>query len=420
MWRDKLSGTLRERLDGRRFVLVDTMGPRAARWRDALEPVGAELVAAVSAEGPPSVQPHLIAPPPSPERGPTALATAFLGSMQDPPATVQRLLDRCDPERTAEVISGPLADPFGRMLAQRARFGPREPAWIALEDKTTIDPVFDALGVPHPESVTCAAGDAATQAAALDRGAGTIWATSGIHGGATGLHWVRRGDPHPEVRGRVRIATFVPGLPCSVHGLVLADEVVVTGPMRILCYARQTPTGQRIHFGGVSSLLDADPAPLRALARQTGIGLRRRFGYRGMFGLDGVLGAEGFVATELNARISLGSGTATAGLEGLHLMLLAMVACSDPTLARVPGLQEAVDAHLAAEPRQSVLSMAVTDGPCGALDIRGAAVRVRSMGADRLLTATLTADHTPADVSAILMEADETFGMGLGPLVPLT
>ena len=51
-------------------------------------------------------------------------------------------------------------------LGDRPAFGPRRPAWVALEDKTVCDALFDAAGVPRPPSRVVAATSRALRDAA--------------------------------------------------------------------------------------------------------------------------------------------------------------------------------------------------------------------------------------------------------------
>jgi len=68
--------------------------------------------------------------------------TDLLGDL---PAAATAAVDRWDPERRALVLN-PLFNERTE-VAGRPVYGPRRPAWRALEDKVTVDDLWDALGV---------------------------------------------------------------------------------------------------------------------------------------------------------------------------------------------------------------------------------------------------------------------------------
>jgi hypothetical protein len=246
-------------------------------------------------------------------------------------------LDAWDPDRGARVIRTLFSD--GAPVGGRPSFGARPAAWQALEDKTTIDALWDAVGVPRaPSAVVPATGPALRAAhAALDQGAGTVWAADnkrGWHGGANGLRWARPGADldalvafFEERADSVRVMPFIEGVPCSVHGIVAPTaegrvEVIALRPCEMLVLRR--PGEARFVYCSVGTFWDppaADRAGLRALAKAVGAALHARLGYRGTFTIDGVMGAEGFRPTELNPRFGGAIAAMGSGL-GLPLYLL--------------------------------------------------------------------------------------------------
>ena len=70
--------------------------------------------------------------------------------LADPPADVVAALDRFDPDRDALVLLASVGS--SSMLGDRPGFGARPASWVALEDKTVCDALFDAAGVPRPPS----------------------------------------------------------------------------------------------------------------------------------------------------------------------------------------------------------------------------------------------------------------------------
>ncbi len=232
------------------------------------------------------------------------------------PAEAVEAVERYDPRREGLWVAGPFVDPapaLGRPVA-----GGRPAAWVALEDKTRADDLWDAVGVPRARSqvVPCEQTTLGRAAAALDEGAGTVWtgdARDGVHGAGEYVRWVAtpadaaRALAHLVVAcDRVRVMPFLDGVPCSIHGCVLPDGVAAFRPVEL---AIMRGADRRFVYGGLGSTWDppaADRAAMRALVRRVGEHLAARAAYRGFFGVDGVLTADGFRPTELNPRMSAG------------------------------------------------------------------------------------------------------------------
>ncbi len=239
-------------------------------------------------------------------------------------------LDRYDPDGRALVLVAPFL--ATARAGDRMVYGARRPEWVALEDKARDHLLLDAAGVAHPDFLLAPPErDVLTGAAArLDRGEGTVWAgdaREGVNGAGEYVRWIREAhvdDTHEAVTffragcDRVRIAPFVEGLPCSIHGLVTDDGVAVFRPVELVML--RPSAGARFRYAGAGTFWDPAPVDgeaMRGAPRRVGNVLRERVGLRGVFGIDGILGEDGFVATELNPRFAAGLGYVMAALPEL-------------------------------------------------------------------------------------------------------
>jgi hypothetical protein len=253
--------------------------------------------------------------------------------LADPPSEVVSAVDRFDPDGSALLLIATVE--AAQRLGDRQAYGPRRAAWVALEDKTVGDALFDAAGVPRPPSRVVPASFTELRAAAnaLDRGAGTVWAgdaREGFNGGGTYVRWVH-GDDDGAGASRffaahcdaVRVAPFVDGISCSVHGFATDDGLAVFRPVELINLRR--PSGDRLQYAGCATFWDPAPADreqMRDAARRLGEHLRERVDYRGCFTLDGIMGPDGFVATECNPRPGAGIGYTATALPDLPFELV--------------------------------------------------------------------------------------------------
>jgi hypothetical protein len=229
-------------------------------------------------------------------------------------------LRRFDPGGDAVVLVPPFLDV--RELGDRRLFGARRSEWVAIEDKTLGDDLFDATGVPRPRSLVVRADAAAVGRAvrALDRGSGTVWsadARGGFNGGGERVRWVcDDADRHEALEfllprsDHVRIAEFVEGVPCSIHGFVVDDGVAAFRPVELVTL--RAPCAPRLRYCGCATFFDPSPddvATMRTAVRSIGEHLRATVGYRGAFTVDGIASADGWVATECNPRSAPVSAT---------------------------------------------------------------------------------------------------------------
>lgn len=272
-------------------------------------------------------------------------------ALRDLPPHIVKAVEAFDPERRAIILPG-FATDFDH-IAGRPNQSRREAAWIALEDKTIIDALWDDLGVPRVPSTVVPVADAPSAHRALDAGLGTVWAADardGFNGGAAGTRWIREASLFDEAlcffgarADTVRVMPFLEGIPCSIHGMVLGDDIITLRPCEMVVLRRLGES--RFHYAGASTFWDppaADREQMRALARTVAAGLKARYGYRGMFTVDGVMTADGFRPTELNPRFGAASQLQAGSLTGLPLLVLDLFARGGADLDWRPEMLESM------------------------------------------------------------------------------
>ena len=365
-----------------------------------------------------------------------------------PPWAVERI-DAWDPEREARAIR-PLFS-AGRPIHGRPTWGGRDPRWIALEDKTIIDALWDAAGLARaPSRVVPLTREALAAASrALDRGHGVVWAgdnRSGWHGGATYTRWVVSDDEAEDARvflaaacDTARVMPFLEGVPCSVHGIVFEDHVVALRP----CEMMVLRDGRRLVYAAASTYWDppgADRVAWGAGARGGGGHLRETLGYRGVFTIDGVMTADGFLPTELNPRYGAAIGVMTRSIPGLSMFMLHCAIIAREPLDWRPRDLEALILSAADGRRDGraggTVPRAVEGAPAeGALVWTGDAFRAAAEGETPDAKFTLgpntggtyfnvnfPPERTPVGpplaprAAAALRHLDARFGLGLGDL----
>ncbi len=253
-----------------------------------------------------------------------------------PPPEAVAALDLFDPDHSAVVLLAPFSASPG--VGNRPCYGGRRPEWVALEDKTVCDEVFDAVDVARPAAEIVAPERRALVAAsdALDGGAGVVWsgdARDGFNGGGVFVRWIRPDtsaavlDDAIEHFGsacdRVRVAPFVEGVPCSIHGFACDDGIATLRPVELVNL--RPAVGARLKYAGAATFFDppaADRETMREAARRVGSHLVEHLAFRGAFTIDGILGADGWVPTEINPRFGAGLAYANQAVPDLPLDLL--------------------------------------------------------------------------------------------------
>jgi hypothetical protein len=236
---------------------------------------------------------------------------SFERALQNLPDEARDAMDRADPHHEALILGSFFTPPDG--IEGRRVYGGRPHEWSALEDKAVVDAFFDRAGIARAPSRVIAAPelDEVDVVASGD-------AKEGFNGGADYVRWIRNDDDLAEAKAfftarcdRVRLMPFLEGIPCSIHGVVIGDEVIALRPAEMLTLRRPT---SRFLYAGCATYWDPpddDRAYMRDVARRVGVALRDAFGYRGAFTVDGVVTADGFRPTELNPRAGAASGALT-------------------------------------------------------------------------------------------------------------
>ena len=259
--------------------------------------------------------------------------------LADLPYHAKNALDCYDPEREAMIVGGFLHEQPS--VAGRKSLAYRKPEWLALDDKTTIDSVWDKIGVKREPSEVVPVNKTTVLAATrrLDKGSGVVWSSDskeGINGGSTGVRWVRSEADVDKALGyfqkhcdKLRVMPFLEGIPCSIHGMVFSDYVAAFRPVEMVVLRK--PDSSEFFYAGTASFYDPNPADredMRATAKNVGNALRDMVNYRGLFTIDGVMTVDGFRPTELNPRSGAGIMPLLKGLPDLPLELIAQAVIS--------------------------------------------------------------------------------------------
>lgn len=262
----------------------------------------------------------------------------FMEATANLPPEVHQRVDAFDPSHQARVIA-PFYDQ-GAPLAGRAKWGARCEAWQQLEDKTIIDAIWDEIGVERAPSLVVPAEAVALLEAhrTLDRGHGTVWSGDnrmGFNGGAEFVRWVDDDQLAQEAArffaercDQVRVAPFLEGIPCSVHGIVIDDYTVALRPCEMLVFRRLSPQSRgTFHYASAATFWDPPVEQrerMRDIARKVGGWLSSVHQYRGAFTVDGIMTHNGFIPTELNPRFGAALRYIDRAIDGLGLLLLNM------------------------------------------------------------------------------------------------
>lgn len=451
-WRARVQ----QRIAGRPWIATSDMLVGAAAQAQVLLDLGASRVLAIGgARGAGALpDPQVIAQIELGTGGTDMMGVirAAEAALADVSPAVQAQVDVFDPAGEAQVVAALFSS--GAPVAGRKVYGARPASWQALEDKVTVDALWDAAGVERAPAAVVAAEPAAlaAAAAALDGGQGTVWAgdaREGFNGGASYVRWVRSNADAVEATAffgprcdRVRVMPFLAGVPCSIHGIVLPDTVLALRPCEMLVF--QVPGQSRFAYAGAGTFWDppaADREAMRAAVRRVGAHLRTTVGYRGVFTLDGVMTPAGFRPTELNPRYGAALGILAAALPGMPLYLLHLALVEGEPLGPDAADLEALlvttaDRHRRGSGHQllqkkitesETLTLVRTDAGWRVAHDGEAAHATLMLGPNPLggfLRATLDPAATPVGPSAaprlaeVFAFADHHWALGLGPLAP--
>ncbi len=386
-------------------------------------------------------------------RAPTMMLgiRAFHEALRDLPSSALDAIERWDPDRSARVLGSFLDTELS--IAGRRTWAARPEGWLALEDKTAVDEIWEAAGVDHAPSVVVAArGDELVAAARRLGGGATVWAgdnREGWHGGAEYTRFVAdAGDATSSIEfmathcDRVRVMPYLDGVPCSIHGMVFPDAVAAFRPIEMVVF--RTPGSDRFRYGSVSTSWDPPDdvrEEMRAAARRVGTLLRERVGFRGVFTMDGVAAADGWLPTELNPRFGAGLGPVARAADlpilGISRLLIAgetngldaaeieAIAVEAADRVRHLGGMMVVDRMVDVTESQRVDWDGSNVAPAG--DGPGHGTLERGPAASGgLVRFTLDPERvTPGTqaapvVAAALAAADRIWNTGIGPLIPAT
>jgi hypothetical protein len=339
------SEALRPTFAGKKVIVagdvIAGLIPRARMIRE----LGAESTFMLATEGmgtgdaPTEEDGHWFALDASPNENIVEAIHATQRLLGDLPQHAKEALDWYDPDHEAMVVGTFLHEQPS--VAGRKSLAYRKPEWLALDDKTIIDSIWDQIGVRREPSEIVAVERSEVLAASkrLDKGDGVVLGSDskeGINGGATGVRWFRGEADVDSVLeyyqkhcDQLRVMPFLDGIPCSIHGMVFSDYVAAFRPVEMVVLRK--PDSSEFFYAGTASFYDpaaADREYTRDTAKRVGNALREMVNYRGLFTIDGVMTKDGFRPTELNPRSGAGVMPLLKGLPDLPLELIAQAVVS--------------------------------------------------------------------------------------------
>ena len=282
-------------------------------------------------------------------------ARNLLTTLADLPTAIATDIDDWDPDRESHWVCEGLLLEMGD-IAGRSKYGRRQKAWTDLENKTTIDDLWDSIGVNRANSAVVEVADTKIRRITenLDQGLGTVWVPDnrdGVQGGSMALRWVRSEQDYDKtllemrtIADQIRIMPFLEGIPLSIHGIVFPSDVAVFRPVELIVLRRVQDT--RFLWSGCSTGYDPLPQDreyMRSIARTTGLYLKDAVDYRGPYSIDGILTRDGFLPTELNPRLSGGFAALLEGIPELPFAPLCWATMeNEPLDYRSTYLEEAI------------------------------------------------------------------------------
>ncbi len=285
----------------------------------------------------------------------------------NPPDEIVRALNIFDPDREALAL-GQFVNTVSA-LDGRPFLAFRRPEWLAYEDKTIVDALWERAGIPCVSSIVSAVDIESMTSAltSLDEGPGIVFsgdAKEGFNGGAEYVRWVRTREELQSAHSffsehcdRVRGMPFLEGIPCSIHGIVFPEYVAALRPVEMVTLRRAAPKPDEniFAYSGCCSFYDP-PASVReemiSMAKTVGAKLREEIGFRGCFTIDGVVTANGFRPTELNPRQGAGTGALFGAYPDLPFGLLFDAIAADNAVGINPADLERTLRKLADDRRE--------------------------------------------------------------------
>lgn len=284
-------------------------------------------------------------------------------------------IESIDPDQALLFIGNQFVD-IPQILG-RSVLGWRPAAWADWEDKTLVGRKTSMVPGATPDNVVLEKTGGRFEGLAewrpkLDRGHGLVLSTHGGAGdrGASAHNIFVGSDAPPDIENvvpkeieRLRIATFEPGIPCSINGIVLGPEtVMVFDPIEVVTL-RDVERGH-LTFRGTSNFWrpGADAVVhMRARARRIVLAAASQDDFRGGFSVDGIWTGGEFLFTEFNARPASGIGLRAAWPDFPLFLLGRAVMARGDLFEGLPAarLENAIRSAVVANPS---LSLTV---PCG-------------------------------------------------------
>lgn len=331
---------LRPVFDGKKIILTGSVIAGLLPQSKQLKELGAESTFMLSVEGmgtgdmPSEDDDHWFAMDPASASDLVDAIHTSQARLGNLPKPAKEALDWYDPNHEAMIVGSFLHE--HAEVAGRKSLAYRKPEWLAIDDKTVIDSVWDKIGVARePSEVVPVNADALREASAkIDKGDGVVWSgdsKKGISGGANGVRWIRtQADAdkalpyYQENCDSLRVMPFLEGVPCSIHGMVFPDYVAAFRPVEMVVLRKVN--SNQFFYAGTSTYWDPkseDREAMRATAKQVGEALHEMVDYKGLFTIDGVMTKNGFRPTEMNTRSGAGIKPLLTDLPNLPIEIIA-------------------------------------------------------------------------------------------------
>lgn len=427
----------RPQFAGEKTVVFCSHGVDAPYWRDLLAAAGADDVLVLAFDD--TLASLLDA---SSHRTAAQLLAdrhALLATLAtDSPLST--LVDQFDPARRAILL---VTDPLNpTVTGSRRRLGGKHPSWGFFEHKSVVDVLWDTIGLVRAESaVYDAAGSLCRHL--YPQGPDLVHALQPYgeepSAGGEDIRWASaallRRDDEAVRHGRLRIMPLLSGVPCRLHGVVLAEKTAAFTPLELLVPRR--PADGTFLCAGTFPLPEPEQRPMVQLTRWIGEALRDRLAYRGGFSVDGILTRDGFRPTDLNTRVTSAFEAAPPPLR-VAVHASALLARAGIPGVDAAGLEERTHQVLnragyltlltiVRQPATAAMRPVCWSGPalvaCAFEQAHGV-LEITTGPRGTVLSVRLRRDRLPAELSAqeaavvAFRAADDLLDTGLGHLQP--